>query len=141
MRNLGFVVLLFVLLFPAMEIYTMFQLGDVIGWWLLVWLIFGVVAGRMLIKGESMVMMGRMAATMHSGQSPFAALWKSGRTMLAGVLLIFPGVLSDVIALILLLWPGSSAKPEKRTMADDNIVEGEVVVVDAERIEVKSERR
>jgi UPF0716 protein FxsA len=141
MRNIGLVVLLFVLLFPAMEIYTMFQLADVIGWWLLAWLIFGVIAGRMLIKGESMVMMGRMASIMHSGQSPFAALWKSGRTMLAGVLLIFPGVLSDVIALILLLWPSSAAKPAKKPMADDNVVEGEVIVVDAEQIEVKSERR
>lgn len=123
-----------------MEIYTMFQLADVIGWWLLAWLIFGLLAGRLLIKGESMAMVGRLAATMQSGQSPFAALWRSGRTMLAGVLLIFPGVISDVIALLLLLWPNSAVRPFKSNVPDDNVVEGEVIVVDAEKIEMKSNR-
>lgn len=141
MKNLFALVLLFVLLFPAMEIYTLFQVADVIGWWLLAWLIFGVVAGRFLIKGESVAMLGRLARTAQSGQSPFAALWKTGRTMLAGVLLIFPGVLSDVIALILLLWPSKSVGGVTRNMPDENIVEGEVVEVDADRIEIKTDRR
>lgn len=141
MRNLGLIVLLFVLLFPAMEIYTMFQLADVMGWWLLAWLILGVVAGKMLIKGESLAMIGRLSSTMQNGQSPFAALWQSGRTILAGVLLIFPGVLSDIIALVLLLWPKGPNQPLNRNMPDENVVEGEVIVVDAERIEIKSERR
>jgi UPF0716 protein FxsA len=141
MRKLISLVLLFVLLFPAMEIYAMFQVAEFIGWWLLAWLIFGIVAGRLLIKGESMAMLGRLASTAQSGQSPFAALWKTGRTMLAGVLLIFPGVLSDVIALILLLWPSKAVRPVSRTMPDDNIVEGEVIEVEAKQIEIKSDQR
>lgn len=119
----------------------MFQLADIVGWWLLVWLIFGVIAGKMLIRGESMSMVSRVALTMQNGQSPFGALWKSGRTMMAGVLLIFPGVISDVIALVLLLWPSSTAQPLKRNNWDDNVVEGEVIIVEAEQIESKSERR
>lgn len=141
MRKLISIVLLFVLLFPAMEIYAMFQVAGFIGWWLLAWLIFGVVAGRLLIKGESVAMLGRLASTAQSGQSPFAALWKTGRTMLAGVLLIFPGVLSDVIALILLLWPGKSVGATTGNMPDENIVEGEVIEIEADRIESKPDRR
>jgi UPF0716 protein FxsA len=134
-------VLLFILLFPALEIYTMFQLADLTGWWLLAWLLLGVLAGRLLIQGEVMALVGRLAMTVQSGQSPFAALWESGRTILAGVLLIFPGVLSDLIALVLLLWPSGTTRPISKKQQDDNIVEGEVRVVEAERIEIKSDRQ
>ena len=73
-----------------------------------------------------------------NGQSPFAALWDSGRTMLAGLLLIIPGVLSDVLALILLLLPNKSGRISPRNDHDDGIIEGEVRVVDARQIESKS---
>jgi len=139
-RNVGLLVLLSVLLFPALEIFTMFQLADVIGWWLLAWLVFSAVLGWVLIKEESMAVFGRLAVAVQNGHSPFVALWESGRTILAGVLLIFPGVISDAIALILLLWPNSSEQPGQRNMPDDNVVEGEVIVVDAERIETKSDQ-
>lgn len=138
MRNFGLLVLLTVLLFPALEIYTMVQVADVIGWWLLAWLLISAAIGWALIKEESFAIFGRLAETVQNGQSPFAALWESGRTILAGVLFIFPGVISDAIALVLLVWPSSSTPPDRRRQQDDNIIEGEVRVVEAERIETKS---
>ena len=140
MRNVGLILLFFILVFPALEIYTMFQVADVIGWWLLAWLILSALIGWVLIKEESMAVFGRLAVTVQSGQSPFAAIWDSGRTMLAGLMLIIPGVLSDAIALVLLLWPSSSGRPAKREMSDDGVIEGEVRVVEAEKIEIKSDR-
>ena len=140
MRNFGLLVLLSVLLFPALEIYTMVQVAEVIGWWLLAWLIISAVIGWALIKEESFAIFGRLAETVQNGQSPFAALWESGRTILAGVLFIFPGVISDAIALVLLVWPSSSSPPERRRPEDDNVIEGEVRVVEAERIEIKTDR-
>ena len=104
-RGFGLIFLLVVFGFPALEIYTMFLLSEVIGWWLLAWLIFSAVVGWALIREESMAVFGRMAIAVQNRQSPFAALWDSGRTMLAGLLLIFPGVLSDILALFLLLLP------------------------------------
>ena len=118
----------------------MFQVAEVIGWWLLAWLMLSALAGWILIKEESMAVFGRLAVTVQNGQTPFAAIWDSGRTMLAGGLLIIPGVLSDVIALILLLWPNSTARPIKREMSDDGVIEGEVRVVEAEKIKIKSDR-
>lgn len=141
MRNLGLIVLVSVLLFPALEIYTMFQVADMIGWWLLAWLIFSAIFGWVLIKEESMAVFGRLAMTVQSGQSPFVALWESGRTILAGVLLIFPGVISDAIALVLLVWPSKSAPPGSRNMPDDGIIEGEGRVIEVERIESKTDRQ
>jgi UPF0716 protein FxsA len=136
-RSFGLIFLLVVLGFPALEIYTMFQVADVIGWWLLVWLILSALIGWILIKEEKMAVFGRLAVAVQNGQSPFAALWDSGRTMLAGLLLIIPGVLSDVLALILLLLPNKSGRINPRSPHDDSVIEGEVRVVEAEQIESK----
>jgi UPF0716 protein FxsA len=137
-RNVGLIVLLLVLVFPALEIYTMFQVADVIGWWLLAWLLASALLGSALIRKESMAAVGRLAMTVQSGHSPFVAIWHSGRTILAGLLLIFPGVISDAIAVILLLWPGRAVRAGKRPVQDDGIIEGEAYVVEAEKIEIKS---
>ena len=137
MRNVALLFLLLMLGFPALEIYTMFVVADAIGWWLLAWLCFSALAGWLLIRTESMAVFGRMAATMQNGSSPFAALWDSGRTMLAGFLLIVPGVLSDVIALVLLLLPNKSGKFKPRPNHNDGIIEGEVRIIEAGQIESK----
>lgn len=138
MRNFGLIFLLVIFGFPALEIYTMFQLADVIGWWLLAWLLCSALIGWVLIKEESLAVFGRLAVAVQNGQSPFAALWDSGRTMLAGLLLILPGVLSDVLALILLLLPNKADRISPRNMPDDGVIEGEVRVVEAGQIESKS---
>ena len=138
MRNLGLIFLFVVLIFPALEIYTLFAVADVIGWWLLLWLLSSALIGWVLIKEESMAVFGKLAMTMHSGQSPFAAIWDSGRTMLAGLLLIIPGVLSDVVALVLLLLPNKAGSFSPRSANDEGVIEGEVRVVEAERITSKS---
>ena len=138
MRSFSFIFLLILLGFPALEIYTLFRVADLIGgWWLLSWLIFSAVAGWMLIKEERLAMLGRLMISMQTGQSPFAALWDSGRTMIAGVLLIIPGVISDAIALILLLLPNQSRPAKATGVPDDGIIEGEWREVEAERLESK----
>ncbi|MEW6590376.1 MAG: FxsA family protein, partial [Pseudomonadota bacterium] len=53
---------------------------------------------------------------------PLAALFASGRVLLAGGLLVFPGFLSDALALGLLLMPGTWRRPRA---ANDDILEGE----------------
>jgi UPF0716 protein FxsA len=140
-RSFGLVFLFVVLGFPALEIYTLFKVADLIGWWLLAWLVCSALIGWMLIREESLAVFGRLAVATQNSQSPITALWDSGRTMLAGVLLIIPGVLSDVLALILLLLPSKSGRPVARDSSDDNIIEGEVRVVEAEQIEIKSDQR
>ena len=126
---------------PTLEIYTLFKVADAIGWWLLAWLLASGIFGWVLIKEESLAVFGRLAVAVQNGQSPFVALWDSGRTILAGILLIFPGVLSDFVALVLLLWPNRVDVVNDRGMPDDGVIEGEVRVVDVVQIEVKSESR
>ncbi len=137
-RNIGFILLFVILGFPALEIYSLFLVAGYIGWWLLLWLLGSALAGWFLIKEESMAVFSRLALTVQNGQSPFAAIWDSGRILLAGVLLIFPGVFSDVVALVLLLLPNKAGRSYPRNMPDDGIIEGEVRVVEVEKIELKS---
>lgn len=141
MRSVGLILLFFILLFPALEIYTMFQVAEVMGWWLLAWLILSALTGWILMKEESMAIFGRLAVAVQNGQSPIAAVWDSGRTMLAALLLIFPGVLSDLLALVLLLLPNRAEQPNARPMPDDDTIEGEVRVIEAEQIESKSKNQ
>lgn len=135
LRSYGLIFLLIVLGFPMLEIYMLFQVATFIGWWLLLWLILSVLIGWMLIKEESLAVFGRLAVAMQTGGSPFAALWASGRTILAGILLIAPGVISDAIAVILLLWPQARVRSHNQDRPDDGVIEGEVRVVEAEQIE------
>ncbi|TCV86380.1 FxsA family protein [Sulfurirhabdus autotrophica] len=137
MRSFGFIFLIILLGFPALEIYTLFQVAHAIGWWLLPWLIFTTGAGWVLIQEERLAIFGRLMLAIQSGQSPFGALWDSGRTMVAGVLLIFPGVWSDALAFILLLFPRQSAGggASQNTPADDGVIEGEWRRVNSEKLE------
>jgi UPF0716 protein FxsA len=124
-----------VLSFPALEIYTLVKVYQSIGWWVVVLLLASAFAGAMLIAEERLAFMGRMIMTVQSGGSPIRALLESGRTMIAGGLLIFPGVISDVLAILLLLIParlfGRGAQVNKPV---DDVIEGEFRREDQERL-------
>lgn len=118
----------FILLgFPALEIFVLFRLADSIGWWLLPWLILSAVAGWSLIQEERLAVFGRLFSSLQSGQPLGYAMLDSLRTLFAGVLLIFPGVISDVIAVILLLLPRAKVVPPRSVAGDSEeiIIEGE----------------
>lgn len=118
--------ILFILLgFPALEIFVLAKLAGVIGWWLLVWLILSAFVGWTLIQEEKLAMFGRLFSALQSGQPLGYAMLDSMRTLLAGVLLIFPGVVSDVMALVLLLLPRPKAIPGSSPAQEETIIEGE----------------
>jgi len=110
--------------FPVLEAWLLFRLGDAIGFWVLVWLAFSAVCGLLLIRFEKLVWAVRVAAHLRERRSPISALLASARTLIAGLLLIFPGVISDLLALLVLIWPlpkGSSFDPEQ----PPGVIEGE----------------
>lgn len=91
--------------FPVLEAWVLFRLGDAIGFWVLVWLAASAVAGVLLIRFEKLVWAVRVANQLRQQGSPFRALLTSARSLIAGLLLIFPGVISDFLALLVLVWP------------------------------------
>lgn len=122
-----FLIVLFILLgFPALEIVVLFRVADSIGWWLLPWLILSALAGWTLIQEERLAVFGRLFSSLQSGQPLGYAMLDSMRTLFAGVLLIFPGVISDILAIILLLLPRSKVPPRPATGdSEEIIIEGE----------------
>jgi len=113
--------------FPVLEAYVLFRLAGQYGWWVLVWLLASAALGVALIRLERVLWGARMIIHLQSGKSPFSALFASGRIFLAGGLLIFPGVISDVMAVILLLFPGTWRRPKDLMpkAANDDVIEGE----------------
>ncbi|MDO9224975.1 MAG: FxsA family protein [Pseudomonadota bacterium] len=120
---------------PALEIVGIYQIAQKIGWgWTLLWLIGAIWAGTTLIRAQHSDLPARVKQSLARGEAPFGEVWASGRRLLAGVLLILPGAGSDIIALLLLLWPTSRVAsnipppppppPGTRREAGD-IIEGE----------------
>ena len=120
-------IVLLLLSFPVLEAIGIFWAASFIGGWVLLWLLLAAVAGIMLIRVERVAWGARMLFSVQSGANPLASLFASGRILLAGGLLVFPGFISDVLALVLVLMPGSwgGRKTDPLRSANDDILEGE----------------
>jgi UPF0716 protein FxsA len=102
MRFLMFAILL---AFPFAEIFLLVKLGHLYGWLVLVYLVVIGFLGLQLIKGEKLLISAKMMQSLSAGGNPIKTMLGSARNMFAGVLLMIPGVITDVIAVILLLIP------------------------------------
>ena len=122
----GWIVLL-LLSFPVLEAIGIFWVARFIGSWVVLWLLLAAFAGIMLIRVERVAWRARLLFSLQSGANPLASLFASSRILLAGGLLVFPGFISDVIALVLLLIPGTWAgrKTDPLRPANDDVLEGE----------------
>ena len=129
-----FSLLVILLAFPVAEIWLLLVLGQHYGGWLLAYLTLVAILGWRLLMDEKFLIFGRLLQTLSQRGTPAKALFGSAKNMIAGVLLIFPGVLSDVLAVSLLLMP--SAQPLSRQQpagrcstqtkaANDDVIEGE----------------
>lgn len=113
--------------FPLLEAVVLVHLSQQLGWWLAVWVVFAACAGVALIKEARFAMLARLGAGLAQGRFSIVALTDSARTVVAGLLLIFPGVVSDLMALALLLLPGPRVAVESssRHRRGATLIEGE----------------
>jgi UPF0716 protein FxsA len=103
-----FFILAILMGFPALEgaLLWHFAAGaNGHGAWVLAWLLFACMAGIVLIKQARFSLVSRLAQALAQGTFSIAALVDSFRTVIAGLLLIFPGFISDIMALMILLIP------------------------------------
>jgi len=115
---------------PALEMVGIYQIAQRIGWgWTLLWLIAALWAGVALIRAQHSDLPARLSQALARGENPFGALWASGRRLLAGILLILPGAGSDLLALLLLLWPTARTPapvpPPTAARGEAEVIEGE----------------
>ena len=113
--------------FPFLEVVVLVRLGESLGWWILAWVVLAACAGVALIKEARFALVARLAAGFAQGRFSIAALTDSARTVVAGLFLIFPGVVSDLIALTLLLLPRPKAVMESGSLRDlgGSVIDGE----------------
>jgi UPF0716 protein FxsA len=113
--------------FPLLEAVVMVRLSETLGWWILAWVVLAACAGMALIKEARFALLARLAAGLTQGEFSIVALTDSARTVVAGLFLIFPGVVSDLIALTLLLLPGPRfvTHHATRTPSRGAIIDGE----------------
>ena len=100
-----FVMLAIVLAFPIADLYVTARLARWSGIPLWIWLTGSFLAGALLLRNERLAFRTRTVAALHGEQSLLRGLVDSGRKVLAGFLLMVPGVLSDLLALMLLALP------------------------------------
>lgn len=112
--------------FPVAEALSIMWVAGHVGWWTLLWLAGAFFGGMALIRFERVAFAPRMLFSMQRGDSPFRALFASTRLFVAGGLLMFPGLITDILAVALLLYPGTWKRPPvARPAANDDIIEGE----------------
>jgi UPF0716 protein FxsA len=97
--------LLIVLGFPFLDLYATVRFARWTGVPVWGWLLMSFVAGAYLLRNERMAFRANTIAAMHGEQPLLRGLVDSGRKVLAGVLFLLPGVVSDLIALVLLALP------------------------------------
>lgn len=116
---------------PVVEVVSIIWVASYIGWWALAWLATVFFVGIKLIHFERAAFAPRMLFTIQRGDNPMRALLASTRLFVAGGLLMFPGLITDILAVGLLLYPGTWKRPpmtyqgSARPAANDDIIEGE----------------
>ena len=105
-----FMLIILLLAFPIAEIWVLIALADAYGWGLLVYLVAIGWLGLRLIREEKQLFSARMMQNLTQGGNPLSAMFGSARNMLAGVLLLIPGVITDIIAVVLLLIPAKNVQ-------------------------------
>ena len=146
-----FLIGLILLAFPFAELFLLINLADRYGWWLLFYLVVIGYLGLQLIRGEKLLLTAKMMQSMAAGGNPVKTMLGSARNMVAGILFIILGVITDIIGVILLLVPVSKQNPNPTTKpyeqasqqpyqqqyqqkpepraANDDVIEGEFVEI------------
>lgn len=110
-----FVVLLIVLAFPVIDVLATLRFARLTGVPAVAWMLASTAAGLLLLRHERLGFRARTLAALRGDRPLMRGLFDSGRKVLAAIFLILPGVLSDIIALLLLALPinvGSALGPQ-----------------------------
>ena len=97
-----FVMLAIVLAFPLVDLFVTIRFARWTGVSVWMWLVASAAAGLWVLASERVQFRARALAAFR-GDTLLRGLLDSGRRVLAGLLLIVPGIMSDLLALLLLL--------------------------------------
>jgi UPF0716 protein FxsA len=121
--RLLFTVLL--LSFPIVEIWGIFKLSALYGWWFFLYMVLVTYLGWRLLKEEKQLVFAKLMGALSQGDNPIAAMIGSARNLFVGILFIIPGVITDFFAIILLLIPIKNNSSQNINPSEEDVIEGE----------------
>jgi UPF0716 protein FxsA len=117
---------LIVLALPFLDLWGLWELVRFIGPLpTLALVVVAAVIGIAIIRSERVRMGPRLQALREGGAWSLPSLLYTFRRLVAGILLMYPGVLSDVVAVILLLLPEQTAGATAQPASARQIIDGE----------------
>jgi UPF0716 protein FxsA len=106
MRRLAFIALF---VFPVLDVFVTREFARRLDSPMWMWLLGAALLGILLVRHEGLSFKARFMAALTAAAAqdtnPWRSVVNSGRKIAAGILLIVPGVLSDTLALAMLLVP------------------------------------
>ena len=115
-------IIIFLILLPGLELAGIIYFFNLYGWWFLLYLVSIAILGYQLIKEEKANALSKLTGLMSKGGNPAEAIMGSAKNFLAGILFLFPGVITDVFGLLILFKSGnglSSQQGDKHKWSDD----------------------
>ena len=115
-------------LVPLVELYLLIRLGTYVGAVDTIAIVIGTgVAGGLLAKSQGLAVLHRMRAELNQGRLPAESLFDGLLILLAGAMLVTPGLLTDGLGLLLLIpWSRQAIKSWLRRKMQEKISEGEI---------------
>jgi UPF0716 protein FxsA len=102
--RLAFLALLTAL--PIVEIAVLVKFGQWAGVWITLGVVIGTaVVGVSILQQQGLTMMLRTQEAVMRGEPPVGAMLEGGMMVMAGTLLIMPGLITDTLGLLLLIPP------------------------------------
>jgi UPF0716 protein FxsA len=115
-------------LVPLLELYLLIRLGTYVGAVDTIAIVIGTgVAGGLLAKSQGLAVLDRMRAELNQGRLPAESLFDGLLILLAGAMLVTPGLLTDGLGLLLLIpWSRQAIKSWLKRKMQEKISEGEI---------------
>ncbi len=131
--------------FFFLELYLSLKTGETIGFfWSVVWIVMSAILGVTLLKYSPVAVMGNMKA-MQKGKLNIKKFQDASMSYFVGsILLIIPGVLSDILGLLALSYTFylqfiAKITPEQtnfnQNKGDDNVIDVEIIDEHSDRID------
>jgi UPF0716 protein FxsA len=104
--NPGFIFLLLLVGAPLLELYVLIEVGSEIGALPTILLsIFTAILGAALVRLQGVSVLLRVQQTLARGEAPALEMLEGAVLMMAGVMLLFPGFITDAIGFLMLIPP------------------------------------
>ncbi len=104
--NPGFIFLLLLVGAPLLELYVLIEVGSEIGALPTILLsIFTAILGAALVRLQGVSVLLRVQQTLARGEAPALEMLEGAVLMMAGVMLLFPGFITDAMGFLMLVPP------------------------------------